>query len=155
MATFNKFQDNSVNTNKLAPGVSTLWNWTCGHYSSESIDLSSDSPETFVYFSNIGTSTYRKCFYNYLYIPSTCKYVVLGVRASTQNYGCYIRFNCNGTAGSLCSPTYNSGLQYATGSALDISAQGGAWRPCYIEVIGVSGSPGVNISSFNVTWYGA
>ena len=36
-----------------------------------------------------------------------------------------------------------------------ISRVGGAWRPCYIEVIGVSGSPGVKISSFSVTWYGA
>lgn len=151
-----KYQDNSVNTTKLAPGVSTLWNWTCGHYAGQYVDFSDGGEkETSCSFANIGTSTYKKMFYNYLYIPSTCKYVVLAVRAGSQSYSCYIRFNCNGTAGSLCSPKYNSGLQYAVGATLDISAQGGAWRPCYIEVIGVSGSPGVYISSFNVTWYGA
>lgn len=151
-----KYQDNSISTNKLLAGSSNLWEWTCGHYAGQLVDFSDGGEaETYCYFTNIGTSTYKKMFYNYLYIPSTCKYVVLGVRASTINYGCYIRFNCNGTAGSLCSPPKGAGLKYATGSALDISAQGGAWRPCYIEVIGVSGSPGVSISSFNVTWYGA
>ena len=148
-----KIQNNVVTPSKMAAGSSYLWQWS----SDKVTDL--DANETGVVLSRVTNGTYKVWQRAYLYIPSGAKYVVLGVRASAQNYPANWRINVNGTAGSVAQPTYNAGINNAYGSPLDISSQAGAWRLCTIELAGAGGTPGAVFSvvavSFTVTWYGA
>jgi len=144
-----KIKNNVVTPSKMAAGSSYLWQWSCDKVT----DLG--GYETGVVLSGVTNGTYKVWQRAYLYIPSGAKYVVLGVRASAQNYPANWRINVNGTAGSVAQPTYNAGINNAYGSPLDISSQAGAWRLCTIELSGAGGNPGVAAVAFTVTWYGA
>ncbi len=149
-----KIQNNVVTPSKMAAGSSYLWQWS----SDKVTDL--DADETGVVLSGVVNGTYKAWQRAYLYIPSGAKYVVLGVRASAQNYPANWRINVNGTVGSVAQPTYNAGINNAYGSPLDISSQAGAWRLCTIELSGAGGNPGAVVwpvvaVAFTVTWYGA
>ncbi len=144
-----KIQNNVVTPSKMAAGSSYLWQWS----SDKVTDL--DADETGVVISRVTNGTYKVWQRAYLYIPSGAKYVVLGVRASAQNYPANWRINVNGTVGSVAQPTYNAGINNAYGSPLDISSQAGAWRLCTIELSGAGGNSGVVAVAFTVTWYGA
>ena len=144
-----KIKNNVVTPSKMAAGSSYLWQWSYDKVT----DL--DASETGEIISRVTNGTYKVWQRAYLYIPSGAKYVVLGVRASAQNYPANWRINVNGTAGSVAQPTYNAGINNAYGSPLDISSQAGAWRLCTIELSGAGGSSGVVAVAFTVTWYGA
>lgn len=144
-----KIPDGEITPSKMAAGSSYLWQWSYD----KRTDL--NASETGEILSNVTNGTYKVWQRAYLYIPSGAKYVVLGVRASAQNYPANWRINVNGTVGSVAQPTYNAGINNAYGSPLDISSQAGAWRLCTIELSGAGGHPGVVAVAFTVTWYGA
>ena len=144
-----KIQNNVVTPSKMAAGSSYLWQWSYD----KRTDLGAN--ETGEILSGVANGTYKVWQRAYLYIPSGAKYVVLGVRASAQNYPANWRINVNGTVGSVAQPTYDAGINNAYGSPLDISSQAGAWRLCTIELSGAGGNSGVAAVAFTVTWYGA
>ena len=166
-----KIADNSIANTKLQPvtpsklaaGASTLISWhsfkTMDMVSSPHLPVidaaMSGGPDQYTVINcAYDGSTYRPIFGWYVYIPSGAKYLVLGIRGgATSGATFYVRMNVNGTTGgaaSVAGPTITNG----NGSALDISAQAGAWRYLYLECV-LSAFATAMLQSVNIQWYGA
>lgn len=155
-----KLQNNTVTPAKLAAGASTLISWQ-SFQTMEGTPLpvieavTSGGPAHYTLIQNLAMdgSTYRPFMGWYVYIPSGAKYLVLGIRGGTSGATFYVRMNVNGTAGGAASVAGTT-ITNGNGSALDISAQAGAWRYLYLEGV-LSGSAVARLQSVIIQWYGA
>lgn len=154
-----KHQNNTVTPSKLAPGASTLVSWhsvsSVDGTPEMTIDSNATTPPATTMIQNLNTdgSTYKKVFGFYVYIPTGAKYLVLGIRGYASGT-LYLRMNVNGTTGGAASVGGTSITNGNSGSALDVSAQAGAWRYLYIEAV-LGGSSIARLQSLVVQWYGA